>query len=386
MTITIEVTSRSAPKVSTTMTAPGHPSHASRAKKKGLISKNGREPALNTKTVEATFVQDVTGLRSRVGDTGSVIWRVRYTLFVVLHQVYPASTPSLCCMLTLLLPSVNFAHEFLTDILFPSSGQSIISKPILSTSNVLELGSGTGVLSVLLGPHTRRWIATDLPELVPLIDKNIKMNQNDNSGSSPKKKKQTSSQPGVSIVANELDWLSIADTDARSRARARARQHIQLPPLLAQIPAYKASPSSQHHSDAHAMVIQEPSTSTQPHFHLILAVDTLYNTSLVPSFVAVLDEFALPPYLPQLDVSPTDPTLVLVVSELRDEEVLRSFLVSWLALDGWEIWRVGNALSFFEKDITTTGENSENEDATRINMLDGPFVVWAGWKVDEKTV
>lgn len=40
----------------------------------------------STKRIEITLAQDVTGLRSRAGDTGSVIWRARYISSVEQEQ------------------------------------------------------------------------------------------------------------------------------------------------------------------------------------------------------------------------------------------------------------------------------------------------------------
>lgn len=106
-------------------------------------------------------------------------------------------------------------------------------------------------------------------------------------------------------------------------------------------------------------------------FNLILAVDTLYNTALVPPFVAVLDEFASP----SLSESGGAPTLVIVVCELRDEDVLRCFLEEWLALAGWEIWRLGSVASGFDD------ADGVREEEAAGHYMDGPFVAWAGWKV-----
>lgn len=294
-------------------------------------------------------------------------------------------------MLTWFL-SIEFAKQVLTDIIFPSALQSIFSKPHLQNAHVLELGAGTGVLSVLLGPHVEGWIASDLPVLVPLIEKNIKRNVGQEAVGSTKFTYSggTTSQ-NQSVLGMELDWMSIAETKAGSVARARAREHVRFP-ITHSLPSpsprhpISASRSPPKSDPGHSEISTEEANKTA-HVDLILAVDTLYNSALVPSFVAVINEFASPPCTfsnstREVDFSSSvseiaeDPTLVVVVSELRDEDVMSSFLAAWLESDDWEIWRVGNAASWLE-DLNV--DNIEGN-AIGTNMLDGPFVVWAGWK------
>lgn len=84
---------------------------------------------------------------------------------------------------------------------------------------------------------------------------------------------------------------------------------------------------------------------------LVLCVDCIYNTALVRPLVRVLATFDAP---------------VLVVIELRDEDVVREFLKEWLewkprggeSFDhtGFEVWRVSDGL------------------------LDPHFAAWVGWK------
>lgn len=254
-------------------------------------------------------------------------------------------------------------------------------------------------MSVLLAPYTKRYIATDLAELVPLIWKNIHRAGHDATMSaaspgptraghghktshphssrrpklSPRKSSggnvhvngsaHATSAVEVNITAQELDWLAITSTAPGSRARARARGQVVLPSL----------PRTDQPSSSGVPDENDGATGSErpTEFDLILAVDTLYNTVLVPSFVAVLDEFASP------SVSGEAPTLVIVVCELRDEDVLRCFLEEWLALTGWEIWRLGSVASGFDD---AGGEEGEGEGA-RVHYMDGPFVAWAGWKI-----
>ena len=62
---------------------------------------------------------------------------------------------------------------------------------------------------------------------------------------------------------------------------------------------------------------------------LLLVVDCIYHPSLVPPLLAAIDHFSTP-----------DHTQVLVLSELRSEEVLREFLEGWVNTSGWKVWHV----------------------------------------------
>ncbi|KAL1696660.1 putative methyltransferase-domain-containing protein [Schizophyllum commune] len=93
---------------------------------------------------------------------------------------------------------------------------------------------------------------------------------------------------------------------------------------------------------------------------LILAVDCIYHPSLVGPLVSTINHFAKP-----------DKTTVVVVSELRAEDVLRGFLEAWLGsnVDGarWEIWHAGDG---------TDGPG----------LLGVPYVTWVGRKVSAPKV
>ncbi|KAI4523306.1 hypothetical protein K525DRAFT_282811 [Schizophyllum commune Loenen D] len=91
---------------------------------------------------------------------------------------------------------------------------------------------------------------------------------------------------------------------------------------------------------------------------LILAVDCIYHPSLVGPLVSTIDHFAK-----------SDKTTVVVVSELRAEDVLRGFLEAWLGSSGarWEIWHAGDG---------TDGPG----------LLGVPYVTWVGRKVSVSKV
>ena len=83
-----------------------------------------------------------------------------------------------------------------------------------------------------------------------------------------------------------------------------------------------------------------------PPIDLLLVVDCIYHPSLLPALVDTIDHLTTP-----------ERTAVLVIVELRAEDVVREFLELWLAAGGnvWEIWHVEG-------------------------FMDGPYAVWVGWK------
>ncbi|KXN87655.1 Diaminohydroxyphosphoribosylamino-pyrimidine deaminase [Leucoagaricus sp. SymC.cos] len=216
------------------------------------------------KTVEVEVAQDTTALRSRKGDTGSVLWYA----------------------------SVDFARSVLQDAHLPTS-ESMFDFQKLKSQHIFELGAGTGVLSLLLSPLCRQYTATDIPELIPLIQKNVSMNFSASTANMP------------NIDAKPLDWIALKNTPHNRR---------------------------------------QASIPIDGSIDLLLAIDCIYHPSLLPSLVETIDFLATPNH-----------TAVLVVSELRSEQVICEFLELWLAIPGWIIHRIPGLLS-------------------------GPYVVWFGYK------
>jgi hypothetical protein len=77
---------------------------------------------------------------------------------------------------------------------------------------------------------------------------------------------------------------------------------------------------------------------------LLLVVDCIYHPSLLPSLIESISYLTTP-----------NRTVVLVISELRSEQVIREFLELWLALPDWVIYRI-------------------------LGLMSGPYVAWMGWK------
>lgn len=119
-----------------------------------------------------------------------------------------------------------------------------------------------------------------------------------------------------------MDWLALASLPSGT-TRTRYR------------PVPKVTSASELDSTHHGA------------WDIVFAVDCIYNPSLLPALVDTIDT-----------VSTAGRTWVVVVAELRQEDVLREFLDLWLkriTSGRWEITRVEG-------------------------LLDIHFVIWAGWK------
>ncbi|KAJ3730005.1 putative methyltransferase-domain-containing protein [Lentinula guzmanii] len=223
--------------------------------------------------LEIQIAQDKTSLRSRKGDTGSVVWRA----------------------------SVDLASAILQDAHFPPSiHPSLLDLSKLRNAHVLELGSGTGILGVALSPFVHRYTCTDVHDLMPLIHKNLVLNF-----------PEWPHECNISLTA--LDWTELHRTSLSNRSRF-----------------FKFDPVD-----------------------LLLIVDCIYHPSLIPPLLATIDYMTIP-----------DVTTVLVVVELRAEDVIREFLSCWLNVPAWEIWRIGNG----ERDI-----------------MKRPYAIWVGIKHRSET-
>lgn len=123
----------------------------------------------------------------------------------------------------------------------------------------------------------RNYTCTDLPDLLPLIHKNLVLNF-----------PEWPQDSNISLTP--LDWVELQNTSPSNRSRV-----------------FNFNPVD-----------------------LILVVDCIYHPSLIPPLLATIDYIAIP-----------NVTTVLVVVELRAEDVIRDFLSCWLNVPAWEIWRIG---------------------------------------------
>lgn len=154
----------------------------------------------------------------------------------------------------------------------------------------------------MLSPLVRQYTVTDIPDLLPLIRKNLSLNYD----GWPNLK---SSGAGSNITVEALDWIQLHCTPLALRSRL--------------VPA-PADP-----------------------IDLILAVDCIYNPALLPALVETIDFLTTP-----------DKTAVLIVMELRQEDVVREFLELWISKGGWEIRRASSA------------------------FVGVRYAVWIGWKLE----
>ncbi|KAL1743235.1 hypothetical protein HDZ31DRAFT_41429 [Schizophyllum fasciatum] len=263
-----------------------HPSH-----RNSRHAPHARKAPKSTapETVQVELYQDKTRLHTAKGDTGSVLWRA----------------------------SIDFAKMMLRQHHSPNSA-SIFDKRLLPDLRVLELGAGTGLLSVLLAPLVKHYMATDIPGLTHLISKNVAHNLTDND-----------TRNNVAVEA--LDWEQLHQTSPERRRRFFT---------------YAGGPGA---SEARPYSGKD-ATNDAP--DVILAVDCLYHPSLVGPLVSTLNHFARP-----------NETVVVIVSELRAEDVMRDFLEAWLGdAARWEIWRAGDG-------------------ADGPGLLGVPYVIWVGRKV-----
>jgi hypothetical protein len=190
------------------------------------------------------------------------------------------------------------------DRRIPSLIAKALQKPMCSNSGSFpcivfsvqysSLGSaGTGLLGIVFSPLVRLYTVTDLDVLLPLIRKNISLAFPDWC---------QAKKPGSNISVQELDWLAVQAATPTSRARL-------LPTDL----------------------------------DLILVVDCVYHPFLLPALVETIDSLTV-----------SERTTVMVVAELRADDVIREFLSLWASKRGWVI--------------------------RRANLLGIRFGTWVGWR------
>lgn len=170
------------------------------------------------------------------------------------------------------------------------------------------LRAGTGLLGIVFSSLIQQYIATDIEDLVRLIKKNLVLNNVSDSSSSARIKAEPSR---LKVSAEALDWVSLHTSSPNAR-----RSAYSYPPI-----------------------------------DLLLVVDCIYHPSLLPALVDTIDYLATP-----------ERTAVLVIVELRAEDVVREFLELWLGAGNgaWEIWHTHE-------------------------VMEGPYAVWIGWKKANNT-
>ncbi|KAH0836419.1 hypothetical protein J3R83DRAFT_8021 [Lanmaoa asiatica] len=181
-----------------------------------------------TRVVEIEITQDPTALRSRNGDTGSVVWRA----------------------------STELAKAVLQQHFFPPK-LPIFNRDRLAESHCLELGAGTGLLGLVLAPLLRTYTMTDIRPLLSLIRKNISLNSPGWHDGSPGDSKSN-------VTIEELDWLALTSLPSGT---ARAR-YCPVPKVTS---------------------VLELESTDHDAWDVVFAVDCIYNLSLLLALVNTID-------------------------------------------------------------------------------------------------
>ncbi|KAL5531685.1 hypothetical protein ACEPAG_4562 [Sanghuangporus baumii] len=345
-------------------------SHVSKTNKHDKDAKHGTSPKDDCKrakflasgsngeerTLEIELVQDKTALRSRRGDTGSVLWRVSVALGQALLNDFSSDSP-----------------------------YSLFDPEKLKSCNALELGAGTGLLSLVFAPWVHHYTATDLDYLVPLIRKNITTNllvvqqafrDTTNSKKCPTPSSSSSSSSKISKRATGFRRSEDSSNIRRNESFFDPIQ-VSVEPLdWLELHRHRHRASPRYGSggaDTTSLTGRSNTAFRLAHAdppELIVIADCVYNPALIPGLLSAVEHYAAPAR-----------TCVLVAVELRSADVVREFLESWAGLGGWEIWRVGRtAIGSRESDADK--ERDGDGDADVHSWLGVDFAVWVGWKLE----
>ncbi|KAL5492424.1 RKM5 [Sanghuangporus weigelae] len=354
-------------------------SHVSKAKKHDKSAKHGTSPKDGCKrakslvtgsngeerTLEIELMQDKTALRSRRGDTGSVLWRVSVALGQALLEDFSSDSP-----------------------------YSLFDPEKLKSCNVLELGAGTGLLSLVFAPWVHHYTATDLDYLVPLIRKNVSTNlpvvQQAFRDTTHSKKYPTPSSSSSSKILKRATGFRRSEDSSNINANINIRRNesffdpiqVTVEPLdWLELHRHRQRASPRHGSGgANSTTILTGRSNTAFRLahadppELIVIADCVYNPALIPCLLSAMEHYATPAR-----------TCVLVAVELRSADVVREFLESWAGLGGWEIWRVGRtAVGSRGSDADRESDGGGDADVhANDGWLGVDFAVWVGWKLEE---
>lgn len=319
-----------------------------RLKSKALKSSRLKDVGLPLvcKEIEVELKQDILATKYRSGDTGSIVWRASIDLaellwYDLLFPVEDQSSPNDS------RSQVSISHDR-HDPCAGSCGSLMDMTLLVNSTQILELGSGTGCLSILshsMFPSDSRssWTCSDQFELLNNLSRNLIHNQIQ--FSTPTSVTNYSSDHPRLVTIEEIDWLQVETVWEKTRS-----SHLH---------------RANHGDDQSGQNLKRSS-----HYDLILAVDCLYNESLTLPLIRTIDHFshAGDEEDPSSSSSSkkSSPTLVLIVSELRSDEVLTGFLRDWLELvPAWNIFRVSDEALRQDLNLNISGPN---------------YVVWCAWK------
>lgn len=185
-----------------------------------------------------------------------------------------------------LIASIHLAKHVLTQCVFPSlTPNPLVNPDRLRSSRILELGAGTGLLSILLSPLCAEYIASDRYENLRLLQRNLELNginhldESVRGKSSAVKDGRTGLVQSKKVRIEEVDWKAIS---AERKKIAKAGDWMREEEDVAET------------------------------FDMVLAVDCVYNEALVQPLVDTLARYC----------SPGGRTMVWVVAELRSSDVV----------------------------------------------------------------
>ena len=212
-------------------------------------------------------------------------------------------------------------------------------------------------MSIILAPWVHRYTVTDLDYLVPLIRRNITTNL-------PVVQKAISPTPS-STLTSPTNRRSSRHGDSSSHSVVNNIKKPSDPEQFVSVEAldWVALQRASSVSPSKASSLFRLTRADPP--DLIISVDCVYNTALIPALLGTIDHYASP-----------GRTRVLVAVELRAEDVMREFLERWLAMKDWVVWRVGERLEDDER-----GDTNVKKDDDGASWLGVGFAVWIGWKV-----
>lgn len=231
---------------------------ATRTSRKGKEGKD-KGPRSEAVSFELLMHQDPSGLHSRSGETGTVLWR----------------------------SSLALAENTLKTLLFEPPGW-LDWKDV----SVLELGAGVGMLAMTLGAVAQHWTATDyLNENLRLVKRNCAENADVRTEIAHLVGKHTAQ---AEVEGDDDDGKG---KKGRRRERHAAHEAVEMP-TLTQL------------DWTHVSAQREKGKAVVPKADLVLAVDCLYNEHLVRPFVDTLAAAC------------SDGAIAFIVVELRSSDVV----------------------------------------------------------------
>ncbi|WWC87374.1 uncharacterized protein L201_002263 [Kwoniella dendrophila CBS 6074] len=266
-------------------------------------------------SVNVKIQQDIGMLKGQKGDTGSVLWR---------SSLYLA---------TRVLSQKHYTGSSTT-------GNLIFDYDKLGQSKILELGAGTGLLSILLSQLSEKFTSSDRLENLKLVKRNLELNGIAIGNDDILEKMDNPNVNGKKISRNNGDGF---------RTQVEKKQKISV--NLEEIDWVEIQKERNRHPELWNLTNQD---REEEHYDLILAVDCIYNEHLVQPLVDTLSKYC----------KKGGKSVVWVVVELRSADVLTLFLESWMN-DSSGPWTI----------IRLSEKSMGNWDGRKAR-----WVGWVGWR------